>query len=140
MYLWEILSKINLTENLLIVFLNFRVLKKVQFMTHFINYNNAILDQRLKAFCLTTIPKTFYLSLSLSKKKKKNTSCFDNPFLPCLFGVFMKRGKMVLSPRMSTNLLQQSAPSGPVRAWSRTLRAPLRESFFSLTKWEIKSK
>ena len=56
-----------------------------------------------------------------------------SPFLPCLPGVFMNRGKMVRRPRISTNLLQLSAPSGPVSAWSSTLSAPLRDSFFSLT-------
>lgn len=47
-------------------------------------------------------------------------------------GDFMKSGKMVLRPRMSTNLWQLSVPSGPIMAWSSTFRALLREIFFSL--------
>lgn len=49
-------------------------------------------------------------------------------------GDFMKRGKMVLRPRISTNLWQLSVPSGPIMAWSSTFRALLREIFFSLWK------
>lgn len=47
-------------------------------------------------------------------------------------GDFMKSGKMVRKPRMSTNLWQLSVPSGPIMAWSSTFRALLRETFFSL--------
>lgn len=50
----------------------------------------------------------------------------------------MKSGKMVLRPRMSTNLWQLSVPSGPIMAWSSTFRALLREIFFSL--WGDKKK
>lgn len=46
----------------------------------------------------------------------------------------MKSGKIVLRPRMSTNLWQLSVPSGPIMAWSSTFRALLREIFFSLWK------
>lgn len=49
-------------------------------------------------------------------------------------GDFMKSGKMVLRPRMSTNLWQLSVPSGPIMAWSSTFRALLREIFFSLRR------
>lgn len=44
----------------------------------------------------------------------------------------MKRGNTVRRPKMSTNLLQLSLPSGPARAWSRTFNDPLRDIFFSL--------
>ena len=44
----------------------------------------------------------------------------------------MKSGKMVRKPRMSTNLWQLSAPSGPIIPWSRTFRALVRDIFFSL--------
>lgn len=50
----------------------------------------------------------------------------------------MKSGKMVLRPRMSTNLWQLSVPSGPIMAWSSTFRALLREIFFSLWKESCK--
>ena len=47
-------------------------------------------------------------------------------------GVFMKSGKMLRRPRMSTNFWQLSAPSAPVRAWFSTRTALQRDSFFSL--------
>ena len=52
-------------------------------------------------------------------------------------GDFIKRGKMVRKPRMSTNLWQLSVPSGPIMAWSSTFRALLREIFFSLGTKEV---
>ncbi|PRD20906.1 UNVERIFIED_CONTAM: hypothetical protein NCL1_53298 [Trichonephila clavipes] len=55
----------------------------------------------------------------------------DNPFFQFFFGVFIKRGKIDLKPKISTNLLQLSAPSALHIAWSRTFRAPLRDIFFS---------
>lgn len=48
----------------------------------------------------------------------------------------MKSGKMVRRPRMSTNLWQLSAPSGPIMPWSRTFRALVRDTFFSLQQRE----
>lgn len=48
----------------------------------------------------------------------------------------MKSGKMVRKPRMSTNLWQLSAPSGPIIPWSRTFRALVRDIFFSLQQRE----
>ena len=49
--------------------------------------------------------------------------------------LFLTNGKMVLSPKISTNLLQQSFPSGPMRAWSRTLSAPFRETWDKSNKF-----
>lgn len=49
-----------------------------------------------------------------------------------LFGVFINKGNTLRSPRMSINLVQLSAPSAPVMAWSRTLIPQLRDIFFSL--------
>lgn len=60
------------------------------------------------------------------------------PTFLIFLGDFMKSGKMVLRPRMSTNLWQLSVPSGPIMAWSSTFRALLREIFFSL--WGDKKK
>lgn len=54
------------------------------------------------------------------------------PTFLIFLGDFIKRGKMVRKPRMSTNLWQLSVPSGPIMAWSSTFRALLREIFFSL--------
>lgn len=54
------------------------------------------------------------------------------PTFLIFLGDFMKRGKMVRKPRMSTNLWQLSVPSGPIMAWSSTFNALLREIFFSL--------
>lgn len=60
----------------------------------------------------------------------------EAPLFFIFLGVFMKSGKMVLKPRMSTNLWQLSAPSGPIIPWSRTFRALVRDIFFSLQKRE----
>lgn len=56
----------------------------------------------------------------------------EAPVFFIFFGVFMKRGKMVRNPRMSTNLWQLSAPSGPIMPWSRTFIELVRDIFFSL--------
>lgn len=56
----------------------------------------------------------------------------EAPVFFIFFGVFMKSGKMVRKPRMSTNLWQLSVPSGPIIPWSRTFRALVRDNFFSL--------
>lgn len=58
------------------------------------------------------------------------------PVFFIFLGVFMKSGKMVRRPRMSTNLWQLSAPSGPIMPWSRTFRALVRDTFFSLQQRE----
>lgn len=60
----------------------------------------------------------------------------EAPVFFIFFGVFMKSGKMVRKPRMSTNLWQLSAPSGPIIPWSRTFRALVRDIFFSLQQRE----
>ena len=65
-----------------------------------------------------------------------SSSSGGGPARPC-FGVFMKRGKTVLKPRMSTNFWQLSEPSLPVIAWFSTLMAQLRDSFFSLVCKEM---
>lgn len=54
------------------------------------------------------------------------------PVFFIFLGVFIKSGKTVRKPRMSTNLWQLSVPSGPIIAWSRTFRALVRDTFFSL--------
>ena len=59
------------------------------------------------------------------------------PTFLIFLGDFIKRGKMVRKPRMSTNLWQLSVPSGPIMAWSSTFRALLREIFFSLGTKEV---
>ena len=48
------------------------------------------------------------------------------------FGVFMKSGKIVRKPRISTNFWQLSVPSTPVMAWFNTLIAQFLDNFFSL--------
>ena len=60
-----------------------------------------------------------------------SSSSEEGPALAVL-GVFMKRGKMVRRPRMSTNFWLLSTPSMPVIEWFSTLMAQFRDSFFSL--------
>ena len=72
------------------------------------------------------------------KRQQTITSCHTpsissggGPALPCL-GVFIKSGKTVRRPRMSTNFWQLSVPSTPVIAWFNTFIPQLRDIFFSL--------
>lgn len=60
------------------------------------------------------------------------------PVFFIFLGVFMKSGKIVLRPRMSTNLWQLSVPSGPIMPWSRTFSALVRDTFFSLCRRDRK--
>lgn len=62
------------------------------------------------------------------------------PTFLIFLGDFIKRGKMVRKPRMSTNLWQLCVPSGPIMAWSSTFRALLLEIFFSLGTKEVSYK
>ena len=54
-----------------------------------------------------------------------------NPFF-CFIGGFINNGKILRSPKMSTNFWQLSAPSFPDMAWFNTLMALIRDIFFSL--------
>lgn len=65
-----------------------------------------------------------------------SSSAGDGPALP-LVGVFMNKGNMVLSPRISTNFWLLSDPSWPVMAWFNTFIALFLDIFFSL-KFKIK--
>lgn len=65
-----------------------------------------------------------------------SSSAGDGPALP-LVGVFMNKGNMVLSPRISTNFWLLSDPSWPVMAWFNTFIALFLDIFFSL-KLKIK--
>lgn len=59
-------------------------------------------------------------------------SCWSTVKSLFRLGVFMKIGNTVRRPRISTNLLQLSRPSGPINAWSNTFNEPFRDNFFSL--------
>uniref|UniRef100_A0A0E9WD48 Uncharacterized protein n=1 Tax=Anguilla anguilla TaxID=7936 RepID=A0A0E9WD48_ANGAN len=75
-----------------------------------------------------------FLSIeAMMEQTCSSCSLSDTPAFLIFLGVFMNSGKMVLKPRMSTNLWQLSEPSGPIMPWSRTLSALMRDIFFSLS-------
>lgn len=84
--------------------------------------NENRVSHTLSTFCFTFMDVRIVPSYSSA----------DIPFLFCFFGVFINRGKIVLRPRMSTNLAQFSFPSSPVNAWFNTFNAPFLDIFFSL--------
>lgn len=85
----------------------------------------------------------FHINSTLLREEKKTKKCCipssSSEAGPAfeLFGVFMKSGKMVRSPRISTNFWLLSTPSTPVMAWLSTLIAQFRDNFFSLWNVEI---
>lgn len=88
-----------------------------------------------------TTQKLNYMATAFVKKCIRDwPSCSfsEAPVFLIFFGVFMKSGKMVRKPKMSTNLWQLSAPSGPIIPWSRTFMALVRDIFFSLEQRKIK--
>lgn len=84
----------------------------------------------------------FHINSTLLREGKKKKFCIPSSSSEAgpafeLFGVFMKSGKMVRSPRISTNFWLLSTPSTPVMAWLSTFIAQFRDNFFSLWNVEI---
>lgn len=83
-------------------------------------------------YCSFFQHRTYELSLTSSTVNIPSCSSVVKIRRRFFFGVFINSGNMVRRPRISTNLLQFSFPSGPDIAWSNTLRDPFRDNFFSL--------